>query len=109
MNEQTLTNKLKELENDKTFMTMLFAQDTPEKIQEAFASKGIDLTLDQVKSLVVSTVNAAENNGDEIDETALDNVAGGFAITTAVVGWACASLIAAGGIAIGWRLAKGKC
>lgn len=108
MNEKELMQKLKEVEKDADFMKMLFEQDSPEKIQGAFATKGIELTLDEVKTLVVNVMNSVEKKDGEIDEAALDAVSGGFAIS-AMIGLVCAALMAAGGAAIGWRLAKGKC
>ena len=92
------------------YLAHLFAQDTPEKIQSVFAEKGINLTLDEVKAIVKSTVDGLEENvpTEELSEEQLKNVAGGFAIA-ALAGWACMAILAGSGMVIGWKLAKGKC
>ena len=111
MIETELKTKLDKLQNDTVFIQRLFAQDSCEKIQTVFAEKGIWLSLDEVESLVVNTVNSIEKNtdSDELKEDALENVAGGFAITISLIGWACAAALTGTGIIVGWKLAKGKC
>lgn len=109
MNETELMLKLEEAKNDADFIEKLFEQETPEKIQEVFAEKGIILAIEDVKSLIVNVVDTLEKKVEEVDEATLDNVSGGFVVTSAMIGWGCAALMAAGGMAIGWKLAKGKC
>lgn len=106
MVREEVVNQIKALEGDKAFFEDLFAQDTPEKIQAKFASKGIELTLDEVKEIVSTTVEAMESTSgsNELDETALDNVSGGF-----VAGAAIFLGMTAAGCYVGWKLAKGKC
>lgn len=102
--------KLNELSADKKFLKELFELDSPEKIQEKFAEKGVELSLDEVKTIIAGVVDAAEKKtGEELDESALESVAGGFAITTAMIGWGVMALMTAGGFVIGWKAAKGKC
>lgn len=104
-----ITTKLNELSADKEFLKELFELDSPEKIQAKFAEKGVELSLEEVKAIITGVVDAAEKkSGEELDETALDGVAGGFAITAAI-GWGVMALMAVGGFAIGWSAAKGKC
>lgn len=102
--------QLKALEKNETFMKELFMEDTPEKIQKKLETAGVQLTLDEVKELVRNTVDCAERmrNSEELSEEALDNVAGGFAVSTAV-GLAIVLGMWAAGVAIGWKAAKGKC
>ena len=45
----------------------------------------------------------------EINEEDLEAVNGGFVITGAMVGWACAAALAGTGMYVGWKLGKGKC
>ena len=104
-----LHEKLETVSADKEFVKELFELDSPEKIQAKFAEKGIELSLDEVKAIVVGVVDAVERNGaEELDETTLEGVAGGFAVSAAI-GLCVIALMAAGGFAIGWKLAKGKC
>lgn len=103
MTEKEILAKFEEAKKDTEFMKMLGEQDTPEKIQAAFATKGIELSLDEVKELVVKVVDMAGNNDGELNENALDNVSGGL------LGWGIALGMGALGTAVGWLLAKGKC
>lgn len=104
-----ITAKLNELSADKEFLKELFELDSPEKIQEKFAEKGVELSLDEVKTIIAGVVDAAEKKtGEELDESALESVAGGFAITAAI-GWGVMALMTVGGFVIGWKAAKGKC
>lgn len=105
-----ITAKLNELSADKEFLKELFELDSPEKIQEKFAEKGVELSLDEVKTIIAGVVDAAEKKaGEELDESALESVAGGFAITAAMIGWGVMALMTVGGFVIGWKAAKGKC
>lgn len=108
MTTQELMIKLKEIEKDEDFMKELFELDSIEKIKDAFASKELYLSTDEVKVIVSKVVDATEEKG-ELSENFLENVSGGIVITSAMVGWGCAALLAAGGTIIGWKLAKGKC
>ena len=107
MNMNELTAKFETASADKEFLKMLFEQDTPEKIQAAFATKGIELTLDEVKEVITTVLSQAEQaNGEALDEASLDQVSGGIA---PIIGFGIAVALAGGGIAIGWKLAGKKC
>lgn len=103
MTEKEILAKFEEAKKDTEFMKMLGEQDTPEKIQAAFATKGIELSLDEVKELVVKVVDTSEENQEELNEDALDNVSGGF------IGMGIALGLTALGVAVGWRTARHKC
>jgi len=60
MERKELEEKLNSIKDDKEFWTMLFEQDTPEKIQAAFSTKGIDLSINEVEQLVAFTADALE-------------------------------------------------
>lgn len=108
MAEKEIMDKLEEVKKDEAFMKMLGEQDTPEKIQAAFATKGIEFTLDEVKAIVVAVVDQAENNG-ELNEENLNEVSGGFIISATAIGTALALGGIGLGVAIGWLAAKKKC
>lgn len=109
MDNNAIMRKLDEIENDHAFLEYLLQQDTPEKIQKVFSEKGIALSLDEVKKIVLETLSRLDNeNTDEISESDLEDVSGGFAISAAIC-IACVVASCAGGFAIGWRAAKNKC
>ena len=108
MDANVTNKKILALTEDKEFMQFLFAQDSYEKIQEAFASKDVELSIDEVKELVSDVLAQTENSSAELNENELENVAGGFITVAAAVGLAKVALVAgmsiAGGV-IGWKLA----
>lgn len=95
------TEKLNTLVKDKTFVERMMAQETPEDVQRLFNENGVALTLEDVKR-IGKALSQLEDSGDELDEYALDDVAGGFAITlSAATCWAIAkAIIAIGGAAL---------
>ena len=52
-----LKEKLDAISQDTEYLKDLFEQDTPEKIQAKFAEKGIELTIDEVKDIIVKMVD----------------------------------------------------
>jgi len=85
-----------ELAQKPEFATALVSQETPEKAQEFLAANGINLSIEEVLDLG-KALDAIDSTGDELDETALEDVAGG----SLALGWAIAKLIiAAGGAAL---------
>ena len=73
----SMIEKLEALQNKDTIQQELAAVETPEEMQELLAAHGIQLTLDEVKALVKE---AASLNA-ELDESDLENAAGGVAVT----------------------------
>lgn len=74
MTQEELMGKLEALKEDTACVDALANAETMEDIQSLLKSKGIDLTLEQVNSLV-TYVNAAGNG--ELDEGKLEDVSGG--------------------------------
>ena len=74
--KEEFANKLKSAENDAD-------------VQRLFADAGVELTLEDIAAMCSESAKIHEN--DELDESALDNVAGGFILTTT----ACFALAAA--------------
>jgi len=108
MTEKELLVKIEDLKNDREYLDKLAAQDTPEKIQATFAEKGIELTLEEVKTIIVGVVDSLDNS-ETLDEVMLENVSGGFVATSTLIGFGCFVLLSATGVAIGWRAARKKC
>lgn len=109
MDSNVMNQKMQELLEDKEFMDFLLAQDTYEKIQVAFASKEIELTLEEVKAIVSAVLLQMNKDDSELDEGDLENVAGGVVLSmAAIVGIAkiaTAMAITVAGCVIGWKLA----
>lgn len=77
--------KLKELLKDEAFVKELVEQETVEDAQKLLASKGVDISVDQLNE-IRKGVAARLEEGEELSDEQLENVAGGFAdAITAVV------------------------
>lgn len=77
--------KLKELLKDEAFVKELVEQETVEDAQKLLASKGVDISVDQLNE-IRKGVAARVEEGEELSDEQLENVAGGFAdAITAVV------------------------
>ena len=80
MNEE----KIKKIFADEAFVKELLSLDAAEEIQTLLKTKGIELDLDQIekaKALVAKKLALVEV-GEELGDDELDEVSGGFAITT---------------------------
>jgi len=87
-NEQK--TRLSELAQNPEFATTLVSQESPEKAQEYLASNGINMTMEEVLELG-KALNAMDTNSEELNEEALEDVAGG----SLTVAWAIAKLVIA--------------
>ena len=75
--------KLTELLKDKAFAEEFFKQETAEDAQKFLASKGVDVTIDELNQLRDAIVTRLDDsNGDELSDDQLENVAGGMAVAT---------------------------
>lgn len=77
-----------ELAHNQEFATALLSQESPEKAQEFLAANGIEMTMDEVLEFG-KALDALDTDGEELDEAALEDVAGG----SLALGWAIAKLI----------------
>lgn len=99
--ENNINTKIEAAFKDKQFTDKLLSLEEPEDVQKAFAERGIDFTLDEVKEIGKRVT--AETSGEELEENSLEEVAGGIVVTTAAViatVAACANLVVAVGKAI---------
>lgn len=90
------TEKLTAVLENKEFVTSLQDLQTPEEIQQAFATQGMEFTVEDIKEL--GEAMAAQSETGELEEDALDQVAGGIVITSATI-WAAAKVTFAVGAA----------
>ena len=74
-------NLLQELLNDEAFEAEIRDVHTPEELQALFASKGLEMSLEEVEALCSQAAAAVGGAEGELDEQALENVAGGFFIS----------------------------
>ena len=80
MNEE----RIKEIFSDEAFVKELLSLDAAADIQALLKTKGIELDLDQIEKAkeIVAKKLAIIAAGEELDDDDLDEVSGGFAITT---------------------------
>lgn len=99
MSNENIQSVIQEAFADKEFVANLGKITTAEEAQKAFNAKGIKMTLDEVQQL--GDLMAQQ---EELAENALDNIAGGFAITAgyAVIISGVAICAAAAGVKILW-------
>lgn len=71
---------------DKAFVEKLLSLEEPEDVQKAYAEKGVELSLEEVK--LMGQMLASDKTGDELNVEQLDAVAGGIALATitAIIG-----------------------
>jgi predicted ribosomally synthesized peptide with nif11-like leader len=67
--------KAKEIFSDETFMTSLLKIETPEEVQKALKTRGLEVSLDEIKA-----IGAMLAKGGELSEDDLEKVAGGTAL-----------------------------
>lgn len=90
--------QIKELFSDETFVASILEMETPEEVQKALSERGLDLSLEEINTIQ----NSLSNEEEELSEDQLEEVAGGFAVTTLVCG------LIIGGAAAGGAFSLGK-
>ena len=95
--------KLQAAMQDKNYVRELMALETIDAIQAKFAEAGIDLTAEEVETIVREVVALEAGTDGELSEDALESVAGGGPI----LGMAIFLGLTAAGVAIGWKAAGG--
>jgi len=95
--------KLQAAMQDKNYVRDLMALETIDAIQAKFAEAGIDLTAEEVETIVREVVALEAKTDGELSEDALESVAGGGPI----LGMAIFLGLTAAGVAIGWKAAGG--
>lgn len=73
-NVQELTN---EILQDQDLVSRLETAESSQEVSELLAEKGVQITAEQIDTFMAEELNGAEMEG-ELDEAALENVAGGF-------------------------------
>lgn len=77
------TEKVREVMNDKAFVTRVLQMEEPVDVQKAFADKGVELTLGQVEA--IGKAISRQGGDDEISVSELEGVSGGIALETIIV------------------------
>lgn len=78
-----MEEKVKELVADQGFVDKLLSCEEPEQVQALFAENGVELTLDDVKS-IGQGLEKTLSSGEELSEDDLEAVAGGVAAVVVV-------------------------
>ena len=79
MNDNEKIAKVKEIFADKDFVAKVMEMETAEEVQAAVKEKGVELSLDEITAAREQLIKMQEN-GEELDDSQLEQVAGGFAI-----------------------------
>lgn len=98
MNEK----KLKSLMADEAFVNKLLEMETPEEVCAAFEKEGLTVTEEEINQVKEKLANADEN-GELLGEDDLEEVAGGFILTTTLLYGAAYGLM---GIGIGEKITR---
>ena len=86
MNDEQKIAKIKEIFADKEFVAKVLEMETAEEVQAAVKAQGVELTLEEIEATKAELANQIENkDSDEVSDEQLEQVAGGMAITTAVI------------------------
>ncbi len=86
MTDNEKVAKIKEIFADKDFVEKILAMETAEEVQAAIKAQGVELTIEEIEATKAELVNQLENkDSDEVSDEQLENVAGGFAVTTAIL------------------------
>lgn len=72
--------KASELLEKDDFAEKLKLVESPEDVQKLFADNGVELSLEDIKNIAMESMKNADDG--EIDEEDLDNVSGGFVLST---------------------------
>lgn len=70
-------NKIKEVLNDKEYVESLLKLETPQQVQESLASKGVDLTVEQINEIKDLIIRYQEDNLTDLEKQELKNVQDG--------------------------------
>jgi predicted ribosomally synthesized peptide with nif11-like leader len=101
MNDNEKVAKLKEIFADKEFVEKVLAMETAEEVQAAIKEKGVEISVSEIESVKAELANQASSpDSDEVSDEQLENVAGGFAISTLICGLIIGGAVVAGGATI---------
>jgi hypothetical protein len=105
-----MEEKLVELLKDEAFVKEFVAQATAEDAQKLLASKGVEISLEEVEKIGKIMASASETS-EEMDDSALEQVAGGaitnqfiIDIINDIIKRKPIKPVGPGGIAPWWRL-----
>ena len=84
MEQQEMEQKVREVLSDEAFVKRLAEMEEPEQVRAALAEKGIDLSVEDIVKLRDLLIRAQENGG-ELTEDDLAEVAGGMPILFVVL------------------------
>ena len=79
-----IEKRIKDAFSDEMFVRELFSLDTPEDAQSKLLEKGIMLSLDEVR-MIPRALRKAQQIGDELSESDLEDVAAGVITPMAVL------------------------
>ena len=77
------TEKFNEAVKDETFARSIVDMKSPEEVKKAFASKDVEISLDEAKMIISTIEKMISKNSTELSEEDLNEIAGGKNIVIA--------------------------
>ncbi len=105
--EERLKQVYELLKKNEQLTKELFTQETPEGAQKVLKNAGIDFTIDEIKTVGKLICQIQENNGRELSEEELENVAGGGLIIATSIALTVGLIVGLGGLAVGGTVVAG--
>lgn len=90
--------KITEVVKDETFARSIVDMKSPEEVKEAFATKDVDISLEEAKVIISTIQRMIKNNSTELSEKDLQEISGGGQ-TLKIASAVALGIIAAGGVA----------
>lgn len=92
------TEKITEAVKDETFARSIIDMKSPEEVKKAFATKDVEISLDEAQVIISTIQKMIKNNSTELNEKDLEEISGGGK-TLKIAGAVALGIIGAGGIA----------
>ena len=92
------TEKITEAVKDETFARSIVDMKSPEEVKKAFATKDVDISLEEAKVIISTIQRMIKNNSTELSEKDLQEISGGGQ-TLKIASAVALGIIAAGGVA----------
>ena len=90
--------KITEVVKDETFARSIVDMKSPEEVKKAFATKDVDISLEEAKVIISTIQRMIKNNSTELSEKDLQEISGGGQ-TLKIASAVALGIIAAGGVA----------
>lgn len=100
-----MEEKIKALMEQEGFVEKMLACEEPEDVQKLFGDNGVELSLEDVKA-IGKALDRMDAQSGELAEEDLQEVAGGVAISSVIIG-TIATIVGTAGAAVGFGVTGG--